>query len=111
MCVVLLVGRSTIVELVFIKKELSLLGAAPNRQNLKAVIFSSGRLLHPPSPVLPICLQTAELDLLKSSGQSLFSKTFWISIHINELQTLFFYLDLVSRISEFGPILFWSGLF
>ena len=59
MCIVLLVGRSTIVELVFIKKELSLLGAAPNRQNLKAVIFSSGRLLHPPSPVLPICLRTA----------------------------------------------------
>ena len=60
MCIVLLVGRSTIVvELVFIKKELSLLGAAPNRQNLKALIFSSGRLLHPPSPVLPICLRTA----------------------------------------------------
>ena len=109
MCIVLLVGRSTIVELVFIKKELSLLGAAPNRQNLKAVIFSSRRLLYPPCPVLPICLRTAELDLLKSSGQSLFSKTFWIPIHANELQTLFFYLDLVSRISEFGPIL--SGLF
>ena len=59
MSIVLLVGRSTIVELVFIKKELFLLGAAPNRQNLKAVIFSSGRLLHPPSPVLPICLRTA----------------------------------------------------
>ena len=59
MCIVLLVGRNTIVVLVFIKKELSLLGAAPNRQNLKAVIFSSGRLLHPPSPVLPICLRTA----------------------------------------------------
>ena len=25
--------------------------------------------------------------------------------------TLFFNLDLVSRISEFGPVLFWSGLF
>ena len=43
----------------FLKKELSLLGAAPNRQTLKAVIFSSGPLLHPPSPVIPICLRTA----------------------------------------------------
>ena len=57
MCIVFLVGRSTIVELVFIKKELFLLGAAPNRQNLKAVIFSGGLLLHPPSTVLPICLR------------------------------------------------------
>ena len=29
-----------------------------------------------------------ELDLLKSSGQSLFSKTFWIPIHANELYIL-----------------------
>ena len=28
-------------------------------KTLKAVIFSSGRLLHPPSTVLPICLRTA----------------------------------------------------
>ena len=35
----------------FLKKELSLFGAAPNRQTLKAVIFASGRLLHPPSSV------------------------------------------------------------
>ena len=60
MCIVLLVGRSTIVELVFITQELSLLSVAPNRQKLKAVIFSSGRLLHPPSTVLPICLRTAQ---------------------------------------------------
>ena len=59
MCFVLLVSRSTIVEFVFLKKELSLLGAAPNRHNLKAVIFSSGRQLHPPSLLLPICLRTA----------------------------------------------------
>ena len=59
MCIVLLVGRSTIVVLVFVQKEFSLLDSAPNRQNLKAVILSSGRLLHPPSPVLPICLRTA----------------------------------------------------
>ena len=43
----------------FIRKELSLPGAAPKRQILKAVIFSSGRLLHPPSSVIPICLRTA----------------------------------------------------
>ena len=55
---VLLVGRSTIVELLYKERDF-LLGAAPNRQSLKAVIFSSGRLLHPPSPVLPICLRTA----------------------------------------------------
>ena len=52
-----LVSRNVIVELV--SKEISLLGAAPNRQNLKAVIFSSGRLLHSPSTVLPICLPIA----------------------------------------------------
>ena len=49
MCIVLLVGRSTIVELVFFKTD----------KTFKAVIFSSGRLLHPPSTVLPICLRTA----------------------------------------------------
>ena len=74
MCIVLLVGRSTILEPVFIKKELSLLGAAPNRQNLKAVIFSSGRLLYPPSPVLPICLRTARARPTKILGVVTFLK-------------------------------------
>ena len=41
MCFVLLVGRNSIVKLVS-KERVSLLGAVPNRQNLKAVIFSSG---------------------------------------------------------------------
>ena len=41
-------------------------------KTLKAVIFSSGRLLHPPSTVLPICLWTARARPTKSSGQSLF---------------------------------------
>ena len=36
---VLLVGRSTIVEPVFLKKKLSLLGAAPNRQNFEGSNF------------------------------------------------------------------------
>ena len=39
MCPVLLVGRSTIVELVSLKKKLSLLGAAPNRQNFEGSNF------------------------------------------------------------------------
>ena len=39
MCIVLLVGRSTIVELVFLKKKLSLLGAAPNRQKFQGINF------------------------------------------------------------------------
>ena len=40
MCFVLLVSRSTIVELVFcFKKKLSLLGAAPNRQNFEGSNF------------------------------------------------------------------------
>ena len=42
-----------------LKKKFSLIGAAPTDKTLKAVIFSSGRLLHPPSTVLPICLRTA----------------------------------------------------
>ena len=41
------------------EERLSLLGAAPNRQNLKAVIFTSRRLLQSLSPVLPICLRIA----------------------------------------------------
>ena len=53
---------------------LSLLGAAPNRQNLKAVIFSSGRILHPPSPVLPICLRTARARPTKVLGAVTFLK-------------------------------------
>ena len=57
MCIVLLVGRSTIVELVFQRKSCSVLHQTD--KTLKAVIFSSGRLLHPPSTVLPICLRTA----------------------------------------------------
>ena len=39
MCIVLLVGRNVIVELVFLKKKLSLLGAAPNRQNFQGTYF------------------------------------------------------------------------
>ena len=88
----------------YIKKELSLLGAAPNRQNLKSVFFSNGRLLHP-----VLCYLSAfglpELDLLKSSGQSLFSKTFWISVHTNELHTLDQFRLSVAN-SEFRPVLF-----
>ena len=85
MCFVLLVGCSTIVERTCIlKKELSLFVAAPNRQNFRAVIFSNGRLLHPPSPVLPICLQIARARPKKTLKAITFSnKKNWISIQIN----------------------------
>ena len=85
---VLLVGRSTIVELVFFKKKLSLLGAAPNRQNFEGsnfsqvgVYYTHRVLCYLSAPGLP------ELDLLQSSGQSLFTKTFWVSIHTNKLRS------------------------
>ena len=54
----ILVSRNSIVKM-FLEKELSLFSAELNRQNLKAVFFSSGRLLHPPSPVFSICLRIA----------------------------------------------------
>ena len=56
-CVLHLVCRNSIVELVSKVKAPDY--AALNKQNLEAVIFSSGRLLHPPSPLLPICLRIA----------------------------------------------------
>ena len=59
MCDVLLVGRSTIVEPVFSRKSFPCSVLHQTDKTLKGVIFSSGRLLHPPSTVLPICLRTA----------------------------------------------------
>ena len=50
----------------FLKKELSLISAALNRQKFQAVIISNGRLLHPPSPVLPICLRIARAGPTKN---------------------------------------------
>ena len=61
MCIVRLVGRSTIVELIFYRKSFPCLVLHKTDKTLKAVIFSSGRLLHPPSTVLPICLRTARV--------------------------------------------------
>ena len=87
MCIVLLVGRSTIVELVFKRKSFPCLVLHQTDKILKAVIFSSGRLLHPPSTVYLSAFGLPELDLLKSSGQSLFAKAFWVSIHTNELHS------------------------
>ena len=49
MCFVLLVGRSTIVELAFLRKSFPCLVLHQTDKTLKTVIFSSGRLLHPPS--------------------------------------------------------------
>ena len=106
MCIVLLVSRSTIVELVFIRKELSLLGAAPNRQNLEGSNF----LLHPPSTVLAIWLRTARAAPTKRLRAVTFCKNV-LGFNPHQRVTLFFNLDLVSRISEFGPVLSWSGLY
>ena len=61
-------------QTLFLKEELSLFGAAPNRQNLRAVIFPSGCLLHPPSPVLPICLGIARARPTKILGAIIFPK-------------------------------------
>ena len=83
MCFVLLVSRNTIVELVFKERAFP---ALPNRQNLRAVIFSSGRLLHPPSPVLPICLRNARARPTKIFRAITFLKN--VSIHTSELYTL-----------------------
>ena len=96
MCSVLLVCHSTIVELVFLKKKLSLLGAAPNRQNLKAVLFSSGRLLHPPSTVLPICLRTARARPTKILRAVTFHKTYYVTIHTNESRSFYCRLSVAN---------------
>ena len=50
-----------------------------------------------------------ELDLLKSSGQSLSQKQFGFQSTQNSYKR-FFNLDLMPRIAEFRPVLFWSGL-
>ena len=42
-----------------LKKKLSLLGAAPNRQNFDASNFLKWASIAPPSTVLPICLRSA----------------------------------------------------
>ena len=65
--------------------------------------------LHPSSPVLSNYLRIARARPIKFLRAITLPKTIWFSIHTNQLQTLF-NLDLVSRISEFRPVLFWSGL-
>ena len=88
-----------------LKKKLSLHGAAPSRQNFKAVIFSSGRLLHPPSTVLPICLRTARARLTNFLRAVTLRKNV-LGFNLPQRVSLFFSLDLVLRISEFGPVLY-----
>ena len=95
----------------FLKKELCLLGAATNRQNLKAVIFSCGRLLHPPSPVLPTCLRIARARPTKILRAITFLKKRFRFRSTPMSYALFFNLDLVLRMSEFRPVLFWSDFF
>ena len=63
---------------------------------MKAVIFSSGRLLHPPSLLLPIGRRTARARPTKTLRAVTFLKNV---------------LGFNPHISEFGPVLFWSGLF
>ena len=71
-----LVSRNPIESNLFLKKELSRFSAALNRQNMKAVFFSSGRLLNPPSPVLPICLRIARARPTKILKAITFQKQF-----------------------------------
>ena len=112
MCIVLLVSRSTIVELVSLRKSFPCLVLHQTDKTLKAVILSSGRLLHPPSIVLPICLRTARARPTKIFRAVTFLKNVLGFQSTPMSYKLFFLnLDLVSRISEFGPVLFWSGLF
>ena len=74
MCKVLLVGRSTIVELVFQRKSFPRSVLHQTDKTLKAVIFSSGRLLRPPSTVLPICLRTSRARSTKKLRAVTFHK-------------------------------------
>ena len=78
MCIVLSVGRSTIVELVFLRKSFPCLVLHQTHKTLKAVIFSSARLLHPPSTVLPICLRTAQARPTKILRAVTFRKNFLV---------------------------------
>ena len=86
-------------------KELSLFSAALNRQNLKAVIFSSGQLLHPPNPVLPICLRIARARPTKVLKATTFPK------NISGFNPHKLVSNLESRISALRPVLFYYGLF
>ena len=90
MCPVLLVGRSTIVELVFLKKKLSLLGAAPNRQNFEGSNFLKRASIAPTEYCVTYCSHFSQ----KRIGFQSTPKNYAL-----------FSLDLVSRISEFGPVL------
>ena len=79
-----------------LKKTLSLLGAAPNRQNFEGsdylyCVYCTNRVL---------CYISAfglpELDLLNSSGQALLTKTYWVSIHTKELRPFQFRLSVAN---------------
>ena len=68
-----------------LKKKLSLLGAAPNRQNFEGSNFLKWASIAPTEYCVTYsAFGLPELDLLKSSGQSLFPKTYYVSIHTNE---------------------------
>ena len=87
MCIVLLVGRSTIVEPV--SKERAFPAWCCTKQTkLSRQLFSQVGVY---CTHRVLCYLSAfglpELDLLQSSGQSLFTKTYWVSIHTNELRS------------------------
>ena len=88
MCIVLSVGRSTIVELVFLKKELSLLGAAPNRQKLEGSKFLKWASIAPTESFVKYLLRNARARPAKSFRAVALPKMSWISVHTNELLAL-----------------------
>ena len=57
------------------------------------------------------CFIKKELSLRENPQGSHFSQKRFRFQSTPMSSTLFFNLDLVSRISEFGPVLLWSGLF
>ena len=107
-CVCTLISRNVIFELV--SKERAFPVRCCTNQTKLEVIFSSGLLLHPPSPVLPICFQIARAVTNKILRAINFPKKRFESLSTQTSYKLFFSLDLVSRLSEFRPVLFWSGL-
>ena len=73
-----------------------------NRQNLKAVFLYSGRLLHPPSSMLPICLRTARARPNKTlKAITLPKKIIWILIQINQCPIQFSVRPTVTNLRAF----------
>ena len=72
----------------FFRKSFPCLVLHQTDKTLKAVIFSSGRLLHPPSTVLPICLRTARARPTKILTAVTFNKNV-LGFNPHQIITLF----------------------